>query len=180
MIERLRKIANSSLTHSTFSIIFNTTPSFTEAEAVMCRFITMDYNIIELLARYNLYEKKLNSIEIKAHLKDAILNWIGKKMRDQMSVQSDRVSTNKAAIRYIKEEKEKTDSTENPCVSHTLSNGDKKVLGALGALAKYPEEFHKNQQVVINNPRKARDNTTERFDASTITSGGVRFFNKLK
>ena len=53
---------------------------------------------------------------------------MGKKLKDWMPVQSDRISTNKSAIRYIKEEEENADPAENSRISHALSNTGKKVL----------------------------------------------------
>ena len=95
---------------------FDATPSFAGAKAIMCRVVTINYNIIELLARCNIYEKKRNSIETKAHLKDAVLNQIEKKLRGWMSVQSDHASTNKVAMRNMKEEEENAAPRQVLCV----------------------------------------------------------------
>ena len=87
---------------------------------------------------------------------------------------------NKVAMKYIKEEEEDADPIRNLYVSHILSNRGKKVLRVLGASVKHIEEVCEKWQVAINNPRKARDKATKRFDACAITSGGIYFFNKLE
>ena len=51
-----------------FGISLDVTPSFAEAECLMAKFVTMDYEIIELTAKLSLFKKALNSIQLSNHI----------------------------------------------------------------------------------------------------------------
>ena len=113
---------------SEFSITFDGTPAFAEAEAVIIRVVTKDYHILELLVKCNLFSKKLNDIELGSHIESTITNRYGKSLKDWVAAQQDRASTNKGPLRAIEEKVTDVKVCKNYCCSHSLSNGDKKWL----------------------------------------------------
>ena len=72
-----------------FSITFDGTPAFAEAEAVIIRVVTKDYHILELLVKCNLFKHKLNSTQLANHIVKTITHKLGKEMKDWVAAQQD-------------------------------------------------------------------------------------------
>ena len=111
--------------HAEFSLTFDGTPAFAEAEAIIIRVVTKDYKILELLVKCNLFKMKLNGIQLGNHIVSTITSELGKNVKDWLSSQQDRASTNKAVLRHIKELLANIQISINFCCSHTLSNAGK-------------------------------------------------------
>ena len=105
-----------------YGITFDGTPSFAEAEAIKLRFVTYEYDIVEVLVGVALFEKKLNGDNVASRLLETIMLQLGLKLEDWLTSQQNRASTNSAPIKKIKEMHENTTPTENYCNTHTLSN----------------------------------------------------------
>ena len=85
-----------------FSITFDGTPAFVEADVVIIRVITKDYHILELLVKCNLFSKKLNGIELGNHIVSTITNRYGKSLKDWVAAQQDRASTNRDLLELLR------------------------------------------------------------------------------
>lgn len=177
IIKQIRDIVGGNGSFDEYAVTFDGTPSFAEAEAVVVRVVTKDWNVIEILVRCGLYGKKLNSDELKSHVIDTITNQVGLKLKNWLSTHQDRAKTNTAAIRLVYEEEEDANPAKNDCCSHTISNAGKKTLGDDGK-ASYAERYRKMVQAIINHPGKARDRASEVMEETVKRSGGVRFFQK--
>lgn len=82
LLDRVRCIACGDEAFNEYSITFDGTPSFAEAEAIVLRFVTKDYNVIELLVKCSLFKKKLNAQELGSHVVDTIVNRLGLPLKD--------------------------------------------------------------------------------------------------
>ena len=87
--------------YTEFSLTFDGTPAFAEAEAVIIRVVTKEFKILELLVRCNLFKKKLDGIKLANHIVSTITSRLGKELKEWISSQQDRAATNKAAVNYI-------------------------------------------------------------------------------
>jgi hypothetical protein len=135
--------------------------------------VSKKYQIIELVVRIALFERKLNSDELANHVLQCINTRLMLPLCDWTSVQLDRASTNKSAIRKIKENYPGTSPTEIYCCSHGLNNVGKKLFESL----KFLTEFRKQWQKVIQFPGKARDLAKTTFKETILQARGVRFYN---
>ena len=108
-----------------FSISFDGTPAFAEAEAIIIRVVTKDYHILELLVKCNLFKKKLDHEQLANHLVKAIVERLEKKLKDWIAAQQDRANTNKAALTVIEEKFDDAKLPRNYCCLYTLSNSGK-------------------------------------------------------
>ena len=109
-----------------YSVTFDGTPSFAEAEAVIIRVVTKDYHILELLVKCNLFKSKLNSVQLANHIVKTITQRLDKELKDWIAAQQDRASTNKGALKHIEVNFPNIKFSKNYCCSHTISNGGKK------------------------------------------------------
>ena len=179
IIERLCYIIGSDASFDEYSITFDGTPSFAEAEAITIHFVTKEYHVVELLVKCSLFEKKLDSEKLGNHVVDTIVNRLGLELKNWLACQQDRASTNKCCLRLISEKFKDASPTKNYCCSHGFSNSGNKVVGKKG-IAQHAELFRKQWQVVINHPGKARDRFRDIFHESILTAGGVRFFARYE
>ena len=99
-----------------FSLSIDGTPSFAEAECIIVRFVNKNYQIIEIVARIALFERKLNSDELANHVLNCINTRLMVPLCDWTTVQLDRASTNKAAIRKLKDTYPDATPVETKCV----------------------------------------------------------------
>ena len=159
-----------------FGITFDGTPSFAEAEAIKIRVVTYKFEIVELLVKVSCFKKKLNSNNIANHLIQTITGNLELDVRNWVSSQQDRASTNSSALRKIRETIAGANPTRNDCVSHTLSNAGKAILESDNA--KFANLFRKQWQSVIQYPGGARDLAREVMEETVKESGGIRFFKK--
>ena len=157
-----------------FSITFDGTPAFAEAEAVIIRVVTTDFEVLELLVKCNLFKHKLDGVQLANHIVSTIIERCGKELKDWVCAQQDRASTNKKALRLIEDKFANVKLAKNYCCSHTLSNAGKEMMGPTGS-AKYAEHFRKLFQQIIQHPGKARDHTSRVFGEQVLDAGGVRF-----
>ena len=176
--EDTRKILNDG-SYPEFSLTFDGTPAFAEAEAIIIRVVTKEYKILELLVKCNLFKEKLNGVQLANHIVSTIKSRLGKDLKDWIASQQDRASTNKAALTHLKKLLADIQISINFCCSHTLNNAGKKMIGKDGS-APYAEEFRKIFQNVIQYPGKARDCATKVFGENVLHAGGVRFFLKYE
>ena len=179
IIERLRFIISGDSSFDEYSITFDGTPSFAEAEAITLRFVTKEYHVVELLVKCSLFEEKLNGEKLGNHVVDTIVNRLGLELKKWLACQQDRASTNKGCLRLICENFRDANPVCNYCCSHGLSNTGIRVVGKKG-IAQHAESFRKQWQVIINHPGKARDKFKDVFGESVLTAGGVRFFVKFE
>ena len=159
-----------------FGITFDGTPSFAVAEAIKIRFVTYKFDIVELLVKVSCFKKKLNAENIANHLIQTITGDLGLHVKNWVTSQQDRASTNLCALRKIRDTVADANPTRNDCVSHTLSNAGKAML--LSDNAKHANLFRKQWQSVIQYPGRARDLAKEVMEETVKESGGVRFFKK--
>ena len=61
---RIRQILSGNGVYDESGVTFDGTPSFEEAEAIVVRAVTKDWEVIELLFRCGLYEHKLSSAQL--------------------------------------------------------------------------------------------------------------------
>ena len=184
LLEEIRETICGDACYDEFSICFDGTPSFAEAEAVAIRVVTKDHHIRQFVIRVGLYDKKLDANNLKKHIIHAIKIRAGKKMKDWMATQNDRASVNKSALNDIVDSDENglkdANPTKNPCCSHGINNSGKKVLGKDGS-AKHAEKFRKSVGAVIKHPGKARDKYAEILKRHNLGTpqlpGSIRFFN---
>ena len=115
IIERIRDIVGGLGCFDEFAVKFDGTPSFAEVEAVVIRFVTKDWNIIEILVRCGLYGKKLKSDELKSHVIDTTTNRVGLQLKNWMSTHQDRAKTNHAAHNKIYEDQADAKPAKNDC-----------------------------------------------------------------
>lgn len=157
-----------------YGIIFDGTPSFAEAEAIKLRFVTYEYEIVEVLVRVALFEKKLNGDNIASHLLETIMLRLGLRLEDWYTSQQDRASTNSAAIKKIKEMHKNATPTENYCNTHTLSNAGNVLI----KMENIPNcfNFRKRYQKIIQYPGKAKDLAKRCYKTTVCGGSGVRFF----
>ena len=125
LIHEMRGVLN--CCYGEFSISLDGTPSFAEAECVILRIVTKKFQILELVVRLALFKNKLNSDELAEHVLQTIQVRLGLEISEWMSVQLDRASTNKAAIRKIKEVFDVADPSLNYCASHGMNNVGKNL-----------------------------------------------------
>ena len=164
-----------------FSITFDGTPAFAEAEAVVIRVVTKDYHVLELLVQCNLFDKKLNGSELGNHIIKTIIDRCGKELKDLIAAQQDRASTNKGALNTIEEKIANVKICKNYCSSHTTSNSGKQMIGGKNSVAKYAEDFRQKFQKMIQYPgSKARKYTSKVFKEPVRDGSGVRFFVKFE
>ena len=71
--------------------------------------------------------KELSSDNIASHLLEIIMLRLGLQLESCMALQQDRASTNKLALKRIKDIHDNTKPTENDCNSNTLSNTGKTI-----------------------------------------------------
>ena len=124
LVEDIRKVVNQG-SFKEFSLTFDGTPAFAEAEAVIIRVVTRDYNIVELPVKCNLFKNKLNSKLLASHILKTIR--LKKDINDWVATQQDRASTNKGALKEIFLKFPNVKLSKNYCCSHTLSNGGKNL-----------------------------------------------------
>ena len=158
-------------TYIEFSITFDGTPAFAEAEAIIIRVVTHDYKILELLVKCNLFKHKLKGDHLANHIISTITERCGKDLKDWIGAQQDRASTNKAALDTIESKFANVNLSRNYCCSHTLSNAGKRMIGPDGS-AQYAEKFRKLFQKVIQHPGKATDLTKKVFGEPVLNAGG--------
>ena len=159
-----------------FSISLDGTPSFAEAECVILRVVTKDLQIVEIVVRLALFEKKINSDALANHILKTIRVRLNLEVDNWMAVQLDRASTNKAAVRKLMATNLNINPSTNYCCSHGLNNVGKKFSES----CKYADMFRRHYQAIIQYQGKARDYATSLFQTSVVTSHGVRFFQKLE
>ena len=145
-----------------YSVTFDGTRSFTEAEAIVICCITKRWEVIEVLVRCSLFKKKLNGLTLANHVIDTIVNRVGLHLKNWLSAQQDRASTNKTCLREITERFPDAKPTTNFCCTHGLSNSGKQIFGKNGS-AKYARKFQKQWQKIIQYPGKARQRATVIF-----------------
>ena len=68
----IRQILSGNRVYDEFGVTFDITPSFEEAEAIVVRAVTKDWEVIELLVRCGMYEHKLSSDQLSSHIINAI------------------------------------------------------------------------------------------------------------
>ena len=105
-----------------FSVSFDGTPTFAEAEAIIIRVVTRDYHIVELLVKCNLFKHKLNAKQLANHMLSTIIDRLGKDISDWIAGQQDRANTNKSALKEIETNFPNVKISKNYCCSHTFSN----------------------------------------------------------
>ena len=172
LIEEFRVI--STKCYPEYGIIFDGTPTFAEAEAIKIRFVTFENEIVEVLVRLALFDKKLNAENLAGHLLETIMLRLGLKLENWTTTQQDRASTNKSAITKIKERHEHAKPTENDCCSHTLSNAGHELIKEVNI--KHCFNFRKRYQKVIQYPGKARELASKCIGESVKVGSGPRFF----
>ena len=152
-----------------FGIIFDGSPFFAEAECVVARMVTKDWEIIEILVHLGLYENSLDSDDIVSHVKTSIEKRLGADPKYWRTTMMDRASANKSAMEKVKTELNAS-PLPVPCLSHGLSGnakkfkyeGGKTTLKGLTKMAK-----HKLC--------KARTRFRQVFLVSPIITRGVRW-----
>ena len=179
LTQRIQNILGGAGCYDEFAVTFDGTPSFAEAEAIVVRIVSKDWDVIELLVRCGLYAKKLDANELKSHLIDTITNRVGLELKHWLSTHQDRAKTNKAALKKVWDEETDAKPAENDCCSHTISNAGKQTLGDKGKGA-FAESFRKMFQAIINQPGVARNRASEVMGETVKRAGGVRFFQKLE
>ena len=162
-----------------YSVTFDGTPAFAEAEAVIIRVVTMNFEILELLVKCNLFKQKLKGVELANHIVSTITERCAKDLKDWSCAQQDRASTNKNALKQIESEFANVKISKNYCCSHSLSNSGKEMMGPKGS-AKYAEHFRKLFQSIIHYPGKAREQASRVFGEQVLEAGGVRFCVKYE
>ena len=90
-----------------------------------------------------------------------------------------RASTNKAAIKYIKEQFADVNICMHFFCFHTLSNARKKFLGDKGS-ASYADNFRKIFQQAIQYSGKARDCVSQMLGETIPDAGEVSISVKFK
>ena len=176
---RNRQILSGNGVYDEFGVTFDGTPSFEEAEAIIVRVVTKDWEILEILVRCGLYERKLSATELSSHIIEAITVRAGLHLNNWMSTHQDRAKVNVTALKIICAEFPEANPAKGFCCTHTISNSGKKAIGNNGS-ASFAELFRKSWQFVINTPGKARGRYAELFGSAPTTAGGVRFFVKYE
>lgn len=97
LIEEFRVL--STKCYPEYGIILDGAPTFSEAEIVKVRCVTYEYEIVEVLIRVALFEKKLNTDNLAGYLQETILVRLGLKLDYWMTTQQDRANTNKSLIK---------------------------------------------------------------------------------
>ena len=101
LVHKIRGVLN--CCYGEFSISLDGTPSFAEVECKILRIVTKKFQILELAVRLALFKNKLNSDEPTEHILQTIQRRLRLEISEWVSIQLDRASTNKSAIREIKE-----------------------------------------------------------------------------
>ena len=91
------------LAYENYSIIFDGTPTFAEFEAVMIRIVLRYGQVLTLLVRCKLLQKHSSGNELAHHILEKIEKTIGLSMSKCRVIMCDLASTNKKALRLIKE-----------------------------------------------------------------------------
>jgi len=175
LVLRIRQILSGEGCYDEFGVTFDGTPSFAEAEAIVFRVVTKDWEVVEILVRCGLYRKKLDKEELSSHIIDAITTRAALQLTNWMSTHQDRARVNKGALGEVKRKFPDATPAENYCTTHTVNNAGKKAMGDEG-VATFAHLFRKSWQAVINTPGKARGRFAELFGKSPTTASGVRFF----
>ena len=122
LIQRIRSILCGGGCFPEYSVIFDGTPSFAEAEAVVIRCVTKNWEVIELLVRCSLFKNKLNSETLANHILDTIVNRVDLKLKNWLCTQQGRAQINKSCLRLILKSCSDAQPTKNYYCSHGLSN----------------------------------------------------------
>ena len=174
LIGELRQLV--CLCYSDYSISLDGTPSFAEAECVILRMVTKDLKIVEVVARVALFQKKINSDALANHLLKTIQIRLGLPLDTWRSVQLDRASTNKSAIKKITSEFGTAKPSMSFSCSHGMNNAGKKFIDS----APNFESLRKLYQGLVQYPGKAREYAANVFGTSVVTCSGVRFMQKIE
>ena len=86
IIDRLRFIIGGDTSFDEYSITFDGTPSFAEAEAIIIRFVTKEYHVVELLVKCSLFEEKLNEENLGNRVVDTIIKRLGLQFKKLVSL----------------------------------------------------------------------------------------------
>ena len=105
-----------------YGITFDGTPSFAEAEAIVIRFETKKWEIVEVLVCCRMFKKKMNSENLANHVVETLNQRLGLNLKHWLRAQQDRDSTNKAALDKIECNFVQATPSRNYCIVHTLSN----------------------------------------------------------
>ena len=180
LIDRISSIVGGDGVFDEFSLTFDGTPAWAEAEAIIVTVVTKNGEIIHILIRCGTFEKKLNNEQLKQHLMES-MERVGLDPKNWLSSQQDRASVNQACIKRVHAEESKRGCRPavNSCTSHTLSNGGKKVLDSNGS-ARDAHDLGKSWMALYKHPGGARDIIKKEYGESPISTGGVRFFNKFE
>ena len=84
--------------------------------------------ILELVTRIALFKEKINSDELANHIMKTIMIRLSLCLSDWQSVQLDKASTHKSAIKNIVNEFEEAPPSLSFCCSYSLNNTRKKLL----------------------------------------------------
>ena len=128
-LETIRELIGKS--YPEFSISVDGTPNFAGAECIMVRFVTNKLDIVELVARVGLFEKKLDSDNLANHILKCLNIRLSLPLCNWVSTQLDRANTNKAALRKIKGLYKDASPKDMFCISHGINNVGKKLLECL-------------------------------------------------
>ena len=180
--EKEQECRDKILAYEHFSIIFDGTPTFAACEAVMIRIVLKDGQVLTLLVRCKLLAKHSNGDELAHHILETIEKTIGLSMSKCRVIMCDRASTNKKALRLIKEKYPNLDEALGDdidflrmyCIAHTLSNAGKEMYN--GNVTPWIHKLRKLWQSVVQYKGHARDLAKEKFGTTVALSGSIRFY----
>ena len=134
-----------------YGALWDGTPSFAEAEAIVLRGVTHNLDIYELLISVKLFSKKLKGLNLANNLVQTFVGRFNLDLKDWLNSGQDRASTNKLAIKSIKESNEgflkDANPTRDDCIPHTLNNCGKQLVNRCNA--PYAHDFRKKFQSVV-------------------------------
>ena len=137
----------------------------------MLRFVTKKYQIVEIVTRFGLFKRKLNSDNLATHLLQTINERLTLPLCAWVTVQLDWASTNKPEISKIKSEGLDANPTQNFCAYHRIKNATKILIYC----AKFNEHFRKLWHQVVHYTDKAREFASSVFKEPIKEYRSVRF-----
>ena len=163
-----------------YSTIFDGTPSFADAEAIILRMVTKDYRIIQVVVRVALFDKSLDANALCHNILSCISYRLGLDLKDWVASMQDRASTNSCALRLICERTQDAKPSRADCTSHTFNNTAQEMISEKKKRAPNCSLYRKNFQSIIQYPGKARDTAKTVFQDTVKDAGGVRFFRHFE
>jgi hypothetical protein len=155
-----------------YGVTADGTPNFAEWEGVALRRVTLDWEIIDYLARLAALKKSPRAAVLAVSWEGALRDRCKLRLQDARSAMLDRAATNGATLRILGERNSSFRAFNAKCTPHTVVKvGEKfnhsELKMALSGWIK-----------VIMHPGHARLRFTGVFDEGPLVGGGVRWWTK--